>query len=247
MISILLQASVRRSETALGCITEDRQLPIILCRPASRLGCSDSRSTGSDLWPGRLVSCLRNSWNKKGDRLLCPRGYAPLPPGPTRPWTEWSVPFFYSTNFGDRTLAADGIHGAGRRYKLCRIDLMPQPFGVNGGANGIANRVVGPAIAKQRPDIGFVDREQAIAQLAVRGQPDAVAVQAERAAHGSDEADASDAVGETIFRGGSARDRDPESLPAGRFRFSSIAIMSSVSSTRSCSHRPWESSGMNSM
>ena len=40
----------------------------------------------------------------------------------------------------------------------------------------------GAPLAQQRLHIGLLNREQAVAQLAVAGQPDAIAVQAERAA-----------------------------------------------------------------
>ncbi len=48
------------------------------------------------------MSCLRNSWNKKGDRPLCPRPRRPEGRG-TYLRGQSSLSPFYSTNFGDRT------------------------------------------------------------------------------------------------------------------------------------------------
>src|SRR3954471_5680611 len=53
----------------------------------------------------------------------------------------------------------------------------------------------GRPAAQRLAQVGLVEREQARPQLAVRGQPDPVAVTAERLGHGVDEADAPGAVG----------------------------------------------------
>jgi len=67
------------------------------------------------------------------------------------------------------------------------------------------NLVVGGAAAHQSLHIVLFDGEKAVAQFAVGGQADAVAVQAEWPAHRSDDTDVTHAVGEGIFGGGSAR------------------------------------------
>ncbi len=78
------------------------------------LACSAAAALGGALWAMarppqglriQLVSCLRNSLNKKrGQTALSPQ-VSSSSLVPTRPWTEWSVPFFYSTNFGDSSPA----------------------------------------------------------------------------------------------------------------------------------------------
>src|SRR5579862_424787 len=53
--------------------------------------------------------------------------------------------------------------------------------------------------------VRFVDGEKAVAQLAIRREPDAITVQAEWLAHRSDEAHPSTAVGVLVFRRRRAR------------------------------------------
>src|SRR5579883_534394 len=102
-------------------------------------------------------------------------------------------------------LAADGVHGARRGYKFRAVDFMADPLFLDGGADGSGNFFVGRAAAQQLLNVGLLDGKEAIAQLAVAGQADAVAVEAERPGDGSDESDAADAVGETVLGGGGAR------------------------------------------
>ena len=94
----------------------------------------------------------------------------------------------------------------------------------------------------------FFDREQAVAQLAVGGQPDAVAVQAERPAHRGDEAHAAAAVGVAVLGGRRARVGVGNRPPAARFRATAVSTISSGQSAPCArSHSPCASSGMNSM
>ncbi len=64
---------------------------------------------------------------------------------------------------------------------------------------------VGGAVSDRAPQVGLVEREQARAQAAVGGEPDPVAVAAERLRDRVDEADLPVAVGEPVDAGGGAR------------------------------------------
>src|SRR5579863_2828001 len=102
-------------------------------------------------------------------------------------------------------LPADRVHGARRGNELGGVDLMADPLVFYGPAHGLRDRLIRAAIAEQRAYIGLLDREQAVTELSVGRQADAVAVEAEGAADRRDEADPPDAVGEFVLGGRSAR------------------------------------------
>ena len=81
---------------------------------------------------------------------------------------------------GAGPLAADRVHRPRRSDKLGGVDFVPDPLLVNVLADGRGDLLIRRAVAQQAANVGLLDREQAIAQLAVAGEPDAVAVQAER-------------------------------------------------------------------
>jgi murein DD-endopeptidase MepM/ murein hydrolase activator NlpD len=70
---------------------------------------------------------------------------------------------------------------------------VPLPFRLHDAADGFDHRFVGGTAAQERLDIGLLDREKAVAEVAVGGDPYAVAVEAERTANGCDEPDAANA------------------------------------------------------
>src|SRR3989442_9131515 len=86
--------------------------------------------------------------------------------------------------------AANGVHGARWGHELGGVDFMAQPLGGDVAADQVRDLAVGGAVAHQGLHVVFLDRKQAIAEFAIGGKPDAVAVQAEGPAHGSDETDA---------------------------------------------------------
>jgi hypothetical protein len=73
---------------------------------------------------------------------------------------------------------------------------MPEPLGVNASANRRGNLLFFDALAQQTFHIRLFDCEEAIAQFAVAGQAQAIAIQAKWPADGSNKADPADAVGE---------------------------------------------------
>src|SRR6266853_286474 len=95
----------------------------------------------------------------------------------------------------------DGVHWPRRGDELRAVDLVPDPLVAHVSADYIGDGVVRRAVSQQGFHIRFLEGEQAVAQLAVRGQPQPVAIQAERTADGSDESDSPDSIGETIFGG----------------------------------------------
>ena len=102
-------------------------------------------------------------------------------------------------------LAADLIHGAFGTMKLGAADPMGGRLGGDAVPNQAAQLVIGSAAAQELPGIPFDGREEAIANLALGGQPQAIAIAAEGFAHRIDEADGAATVGEPEIDGGLAR------------------------------------------
>src|ERR1017187_9019908 len=86
------------------------------------------------------------------------------------------------------TLPADGIHGAGRGHEFRRVDLVAFPFAGDVAAHQRGDLLVRRAGADERLHVVFLDGEEAVAQMAIRGEPQAIAVQAEWPADRRDEA-----------------------------------------------------------
>ena len=101
--------------------------------------------------------------------------------------------------------------------------------------------------AHQPLHVVFLDREQAVAQLAVRRQPQAIAVQAERPAHRRDEAHPPAAVRVSVLRGRRARIGIRHRRRAARSRARASRSSRPPAAPCSRSHRFCASSGMNSM
>ena len=137
--------------------------------------------------------------------------------------------------------------GRGGATNFADVDLVAFPLAGDVAADQRGDLLVGRAGAHQRLHVVLFDGEQAVAQLAVGGQADAVAVQAERPAHRGDEAHRAAAVGEVVLRGGRARIGIRAPGSSGAISRDSISIISSASSTLPRSHRFCASSGMNSM
>src|SRR5579863_9151436 len=102
-------------------------------------------------------------------------------------------------------LPADRVHGARRGNELGGVDLMADPLVFYGPAHGLRDRFIRAAIAEQRAYIGLLDREQAITELSVGRQADAVAVEAEGTADRRDEAHPPPPLGGFVFGSRSAR------------------------------------------
>src|SRR6185369_17894759 len=79
-----------------------------------------------------------------------------------------------------RASAANGVHGPRWRDEPCTVDLVPRPFISDVRTDQRSDIIVACAPAQQRLHIGLLNREQAVTQLAVGSEPDAVAVQAKR-------------------------------------------------------------------
>src|SRR5437870_3281751 len=86
------------------------------------------------------------------------------------------------------------MHGPLRLYELGRVDLVPLPLVRDAPAHGVGERCVVPRAAKEWFDVRLGQSEQAIADLAVRGEPQPVATPAKWPRHGGDDADAAAAV-----------------------------------------------------
>src|SRR4051794_35298579 len=102
-----------------------------------------------------------------------------------------------------RGLAADLRHRARRLDEARVVDVVLELLAPHRVADDLLEVVVGGAGAQRRAQVGLVQREQAGPQPPVGGQPDAVAVAAERLRDRVDEPDPPAAVGEPVdARGG---------------------------------------------
>src|SRR6185437_12360231 len=102
-------------------------------------------------------------------------------------------------------LSADCIHRPRRRNEFRGINFVTDPLSSHRRANCVGNCLIGAIVAQQSLYVRLLDRKQAIAQLAVAGNSNTVAVHAERAAYGCDESYAADAVRKAVFRCGGPR------------------------------------------
>src|SRR5579871_3756026 len=85
--------------------------------------------------------------------------------------------------------AADAAHRALRRHKIRLADMVPLFFLPHDGLEIRGKFLVRLAVAETRAQVVFRDAEQAGADLAVGGQPQAIAMAAERLANGRNQAD----------------------------------------------------------
>ncbi len=74
------------------------------------------------------------------------------------------------------------------------VDLVPFPLGGDAVAQGAGEVIVARAAAQKGAEVGLVEGEEAVAELAVGGQADPVAAHAKRPADRGDQADAAAAV-----------------------------------------------------
>src|SRR5208337_2174778 len=103
------------------------------------------------------------------------------------------------------TLPADRMHQSLGLNESGGVDLVPLPLGGDGFTDGTDDLVIAGAATQQAADVGLLEGEQAVAQLAVGGQADPVAAHAEGAADRGDHAGASAAVDIVIINGRGAR------------------------------------------
>src|SRR5271157_4587824 len=103
------------------------------------------------------------------------------------------------------TLPADRMHQPLGLNESGGVDLMPLPLGGDGFTDGTDDLFIAGAAAQQAADVGLLEGEQAVAQLAVGGQADPVAAHTEGAADRGDHADASAAINVIIIDGRGAR------------------------------------------
>src|SRR5271154_3508826 len=76
--------------------------------------------------------------------------------------------------------AADRVHGARRSDKARSVDLVPEPFAAHRFPDHGGNPGIRSPPAEQTLHIGFFQREQTIAELAIAGQSDSIAIQTKR-------------------------------------------------------------------
>src|SRR6266852_1450568 len=88
-----------------------------------------------------------------------------------------------------KCLAADEDHGARGRLESGFVDAMAGFLFSDHGANPFLDVVVGSAVAEQGAEVVVVLAEEASADLAVGGEPNARAVAAERLRYRRDQAD----------------------------------------------------------
>src|SRR4051794_6979697 len=103
-----------------------------------------------------------------------------------------------------RGLAADLRHRARRLDEARVVDVVLELLAPHRVADDLLEVVVGGAGPQRAPQVGLVQREQAGSQPPVGGQPDAVAVAAERLRDRVDEPDAAASVGEPVHARGGA-------------------------------------------
>src|SRR3954471_20866456 len=99
---------------------------------------------------------------------------------------------------GGRGSSPDLRHRPRCSSKAGIVDLVLELFVTYCVANELDQLVVGGACAERGLEIPFAAREEAGAELAVGGEPDAVAARAERLRHRVDEAQLAGAVGEAV-------------------------------------------------
>src|SRR5690348_12966055 len=95
----------------------------------------------------------------------------------------------------DLPSSPDRVHQALRLDEPRRVDLMPLPLARDAPAEGLGDLVVAGAAAEEGADVGLIEGEEAVPELAVGGQADAVAAHAKGAADRGDQADPAAAVG----------------------------------------------------
>src|SRR4051812_6781533 len=101
-------------------------------------------------------------------------------------------------------LPTDGMHRAIGLHELRAIDFVAFALGPDVGADRVGQRIlIKGRGAEQRFHVDLIVGEQAVAKLAVGGEPHAVATAAERPAHAGYESDSTDAVGVVEILGGS--------------------------------------------
>lgn len=100
--------------------------------------------------------------------------------------------------------AADATHGSGGLDEILLADAMSGFLAQNDLLEGENDLVVGSAAAEQGLQIVFLNTEQTGAHLAIGGEAEAIAVSAEGLADGSDDADFTASVGESVSAGGLA-------------------------------------------
>src|SRR3954451_19106338 len=113
--------------------------------------------------------------------------------------------FLPSIEFREAISAADLAHRAACPYEAGLVDPVLQLLVRDGVPDQALELRVGGAGAERRLQIPLAAREQARAQLAVRGQADAIAGGAERLRDRVDEADLAGAVGEAVALRGRGR------------------------------------------
>src|SRR5262249_17739909 len=90
---------------------------------------------------------------------------------------------------------ADRVHESFRLDESRCVDLVAFPLGGDAVTDRLADRLIACAASKEAPDVRLLQCEQAVSQLAIGGEPEAVAAHAERTADRGDEADPSPSVG----------------------------------------------------
>src|ERR1017187_7997658 len=121
------------------------------------------------------------------------RAGAPTPfVGPPAFLARWALP-------------PDRVHGPRRGHELGGVDFVAFPLAGHVAADQRGDFLVRGPRAHRRLHVVFLYGEQAVPQLAIRGQTEAVAVQAEGLAHRGDEADSPAAIGVLVLGGGRAR------------------------------------------
>src|SRR6266511_578606 len=86
-------------------------------------------------------------------------------------------------------LAADLAQGPGGPDEVQLVDRVAPPLRGHGALDDCGDRVVVASVAEDAPHVELLDREQAVAHLAVGGEADAVAGGAERVRDARDDAD----------------------------------------------------------
>src|ERR687895_1375907 len=96
------------------------------------------------------------------------------------------------------TLSADARHRARRLAEAGLAHVVLELLAPDGVAHDPLELVIGGARTQRAAQVGLVQREQARPQHALGGQPDAVAVAAERLRDGGDEAELATAIRERV-------------------------------------------------
>src|SRR4051794_19329815 len=174
----------RTSTTAPGASTNVRSRVAV---PSTRK--EHAGSTRASRSPCASASCPTSSSSVAAQRVSVSPPEAARAPAKYRTVTAGSAGTLSAGTLSAGTSAADRRHRPGRLQEARVVDAVAGQLAERGDPPAVGQLHVGGALPHRRPQVGLLAREQAVAHLAVGGQPGAVARAAERPGDRRDDAD----------------------------------------------------------